>query len=101
MTLLKLLALIRIYGTSKTELGRSRFASRSHDNCVPENPWARSCLWAPPEAAQQKMQLVRDAPEGCHPERDVRPSEGPDPRAELLWPEGKTFSGSVFAQHAF
>lgn len=78
MTLLKLLALIRISGTRKTELGRSRLASSSHDNCIPESLWARSCLWALPEAAQPKRQLVRDAPERCHPERDASLSEDPD-----------------------
>lgn len=46
MTFPKLLALIRISGTSKAELGRSQLASWSHDNCVPESPWAHSCLWA-------------------------------------------------------
>lgn len=78
MTLLKLLALIRISGTRKTDLGRSRLASSSHDNCIPESLWARSCLWALPEAAQPKKELVRNAPEGCHPERDASPSEDPD-----------------------
>jgi len=77
MTLLKLLTLMRVSGTRKTELGRNQLASRSHDSCVPESSWARSSLWALPEDAQQKMQLARDAPEQCHPERDVSSSEDP------------------------
>lgn len=77
MTLLKLFALIRISGTSKMVLGRSRLASHSHDNQASESPWAHSYPWAFPEAAQ-KVKIVRDAPEGCRLERDVSPSEDPD-----------------------
>lgn len=66
MTLLKLLALINISGTRKMELGRSQLVSHSHVNCVPEITWPCLCLWALPETAQHKMQLVRDASKGRH-----------------------------------
>lgn len=66
MTLLKLLALINISGTRKMELGRSQLVSHSHVNCVPEITWPCLCLWALPDTAQHKMQLVRDAPKGRH-----------------------------------